>query len=246
MNNGPFKGANYFLRGLKLLSKPGIRLYVVIPFLINIILFTVLISFGIKYFGLLTEEFLPQLPNWLQWLDWLLWVIFLLATTLIAFYTFSLLANLVGAPFNGLLSEAVEYYLTGEKPPESGIKKMIVDFVPDIINELKKIAYSIAWAIPFLLLFLIPIVQLAAPFLWMLFTAWMLAMQYVDYPMANYKIKLKEVRKHLSDHRMMSLGFGGTTMLATMIPIGNFFVMPAAVAGATIFWVETLKDTKES
>ncbi len=246
MMSDPFTGANYFLRGLKLLNKPGVRLYVVIPFLINITLFSVLISLGIQYFGLLTEEIMPQLPDWLQWLDWLLWILFLFATTLISFYTFSLLANLVSAPFNGLLAEAVEHYLTDKKPPESGFRKMMEEFVPDIINELKKIAYFVAWAIPFLLLFLVPILQLAAPFLWMLFTAWMLTMQYADYPMANYKIRLKDVRKRLSAHRMQSLGFGGMTMLATMIPIGNFIVMPAAVAGATIFWVENLKDAPEN
>jgi len=242
MSNGPFTGANYFLRGLKLLNKPGVRLYVVIPLLINIILFSVLISLGIEYFDLLTQQIMPQLPDWLQWLDWILWIVFLLTTTMIAFYTFSLLANLVSAPFNGLLAEAVEHYLTGEKPPESGFKNLLVEFVPDMINELKKLAYFVTWSIPFLLLFLVPVVQLAAPFLWMMFTAWMLAMQYTDYPMSNYKIRLGDVRKRLSKHRMQSLGFGGITMLATMVPIGNFIVMPAAVAGATIFWVENLKD----
>ncbi len=244
MLSNPFTGANYFFRGLGLLSKPGVRLYVIIPLSINIIFFTILIVLGVEYFSLLTEQYMPQFPSWLQWLYWLIWPMYIAAILLIAFYTFSLLANLVAAPFNGLLSEAVEHYLTGEKPPESGWKQMLVDFVPDMINELKKIIYFIAWAIPFLVLFLIPVLQLAAPFLWILFTAWMLAMQYVDYPMANYKIRLKEVRQRLSEKRITSLGFGGITMLVTMIPVGNFIVMPAAVAGATIYWVEKLKDTK--
>jgi len=113
-----------------------------------------------------------------------------------------------------------------------------------VINELKKIIYFVAWAIPFLVLFLIPVLNLAAPFLWIFFTAWMLAMQYADYPMANYKIRLKEVRQRLGEKRITSLGFGGMTMLVTMIPIGNFIVMPAAVAGATIYWVEKLKNIK--
>ncbi|MCA4079158.1 sulfate transporter CysZ, partial [Pseudomonas kurunegalensis] len=34
-----------------------------------------------------------------------------------------------------------------------------------------------------------------------------------------------------------SLGFGGITYLALMIPGVNVVMMPAAVAGATLFWV---------
>jgi CysZ protein len=33
------------------------------------------------------------------------------------------------------------------------------------------------------------------------------------------------------------MGFGGATLVGTMIPIVNFIVMPAAVAGATALWV---------
>jgi CysZ protein len=244
MLSNPFTGANYFFRGLGLLTKPGVRLYVIIPLSINIILFAALIVFGVEYFNQLSEQYMPQLPDWLQWLYWLIWPMYIAAMLLIAFYTFSLLANLIAAPFNGLLSEAVEHHLTGEKPPESGWKQMLIDFVPDMINELKKIIYFVAWAIPFLVLFLVPVLQLAAPLLWIVFTSWMLAMQYTDYPMANYKIRLTEVRQRLGEKRMTSLGFGGMTMLVTMIPIGNFIVMPAAVAGATIYWVEKLKDAK--
>jgi CysZ protein len=36
---------------------------------------------------------------------------------------------------------------------------------------------------------------------------------------------------------LLAWGFGGLVMLCTMIPVVNFFVMPAAVAGATLIWV---------
>ena len=242
MFTNPFTGAGYFIRGLGLLFKPGIRIYVVIPLTINILLFSALIYFGMSHFGSLTEEYMPQLPDWLQWLYWPLLILFSLSFLLIAFYSFSLLANLVAAPFNGLLSEAVEHYLTGQKPPSSGIKQMLIDFIPDMINEVKKILYFILWAVPFLALFIIPAVQIIAPVLWIIFSSWMLAIQYCDYPMANYKLRLKDVKQSLARNKLMSLGFGGTTLVATMIPIGNFIVMPAAVAGATLFWVENLKN----
>ena len=42
--------------------------------------------------------------------------------------------------------------------------------------------------------------------------------------------------------RFAGLGFGAVVTLAITIPIVNLFVIPAAVAGATVFWVDQLKD----
>jgi CysZ protein len=41
----------------------------------------------------------------------------------------------------------------------------------------------------------------------------------------------------LRQKRWQSLGFGGVTYLALLIPGVNVLMMPAAVAGATLFWV---------
>ncbi|MFP3499407.1 sulfate transporter CysZ, partial [Pseudomonas sp. SIMBA_059] len=41
-----------------------------------------------------------------------------------------------------------------------------------------------------------------------------------------------------------SLGFGGITYLALMIPGVNVLMMPAAVAGATLFWVREKGDIR--
>jgi CysZ protein len=40
---------------------------------------------------------------------------------------------------------------------------------------------------------------------------------------------------------MMSLGFGLAVMISTVLPLVNFVIMPAAVAGATVMWIETRK-----
>ena len=53
------------------------------------------------------------LGAWLDWLRYLLWPLFVLTAVLLVFYTFSLLTNLIAAPFNGLLAEAVEKLAAG-------------------------------------------------------------------------------------------------------------------------------------
>ena len=94
----------------------------------------------------------------------------------------------------------------------------------------------ILWSIPFLImLFVIPII---GPIIWFLFTAWMMSLEYMDYPMGNHKLKFSEQRALQSRQRLFSLGFGGVTMGASMIPFVNFIVMPTAVIAATMIWVD--------
>ncbi|MEO5573693.1 MAG: sulfate transporter CysZ [Gammaproteobacteria bacterium] len=231
-------GAHYLLRGFKLILQPGLRRFVIMPLLVNTLIFVLLIGLGINQFDRLTNWMLAFLPAWMNWLEWLLWPLFALLTLVFSFFSFSLIANLIGAPFNGVLAEAVEQHLTGRKIENQPLLKTLLQLVPMLFRELLKIVYFLLWAVPFLILFLIPGINLFAPFLWMLFSAWMLALQYLDYPMGNHGLSFAEQRKKLRDRRFNSLGFGGATLLATLIPVVNFLVMPAAVAGATIMWVE--------
>lgn len=238
----PFTGMAYFFQGLKLIIRPGLRRYVAIPLAINVTLFGALIWFGAGQFEQLMNRLMPELPDWLQWSEWLLWVVFAVATLLILFFTFSLLANIIAAPFNGLLAEAVELHLTGQALDSGGgWQKMLRELVPTLIDELRKLLYLALWSLPFLLLFLIPVINLIAPFTWLAFSAWMLTVEYADYPMGNHGLRSDEQKQRLGEKRLLAMGFGGTVSVATMIPVFNFLVMPAAVAGATAMWVDQFK-----
>jgi len=68
----------------------------------------------------------------------------------------------------------------------------------------------------------------------------MMSVQYCDYPMDNHQFSFAAVKERLRRRRMTALGFGGLVSLMSSIPILNFFVVPAAVCGATVFWVREL------
>ncbi len=246
MANTPLDGAGYLFRGLGLIMKPGLRPFVLVPLLINIVIFSLLIWLGLDQFEGLMDRFLPSDESWLSWLRWLLWPLFAIALVLIIFYTFTVIANLIASPFNGLLAEKVELYLGGQLPKQpSGVKQVMKDVLPSILSELRKMGYFLLRAIPLLILFIIPGVNLLAPFLWMAFSAWFLAIEYGDYPMANHGLKFKNQKIRLKQTRLTALAFGGGLTLMMMIPLLNFLAMPAAVAGATVFWHERLKAVKE-
>jgi CysZ protein len=242
MTNNPISGAGYLLRGLSLITKPGIRPFVLIPLIINIVVFSLLIWLGVDQFEVFMDRFLPSDESWLAWLRWLLWPLFAIALMLIVFYTFTVIANFIAAPFNGLLAEKVERYLGGEPLEQSGgLKQLAKDILPSLLSELRKIGYFLLRAIPLLVLYLIPGINIFAPFLWLAFSAWFLALEYVDFPMANHGLLFKEQHQRLKQMRFAAMTFGGGVTLLMMIPILNFVAMPAAVAGATVFWRDRLE-----
>jgi CysZ protein len=187
------------------------------------------------------------MPSWLpEWLAsalmWILWPLFFLLLTLIVFFSFSVIANILAAPFNGPLAEAVEIRLSGQAPPAISWGQIIKDTPRMLFNEFRKLAYMLMWVIPLLLLSFIPVVNLASPLFWAVFSGWMLALDYHDFPMGNHQLMFTQQRSALRKRRALVLGFGLATLAATMVPVLNFLVIPAAVAGATALYVENLKQ----
>lgn len=244
MKNNPIAGFRHALSGLSLILQPRLRRFVIVPLLINILVFGLLIWGGSELFADLMARLLPE-DSWLSYLKWLLWPLFALTAVLVVFYTFTLIANLLAAPFNGLLAEKVEMLLTGKEIDQgSGWKQLLKDFLPSLYSEIRKLLYFVLRAVPLLILFLIPGVNIAAPFLWLAFNAWYLALEYSDYPMGNHGIRFREQRARLQGLRLNAMGFGTGLLLLMAIPGVNFLAMPAGVAGATALWTKELAESK--
>jgi len=234
-----FNGANYFLRGLSLITKPGVRRFVIIPLILNIIVFSLLIAYGYQQFGLLLDWLLPDPDSWFNWLRWVLIPVFGIVVAVAVFFLFTIVANFIGAPFNALLADAVEQHLTGGKYESGkGMREVIASVGPTMISELKKILYYLIITSPFLILFFVtlffPPLNLVVSVAGVLVTAWILSVQYCDYPFDNHEINFSDLRQRLGQKRFMTFGFGGAAMLMMAIPFINFIVMPTAVAGATM------------
>jgi len=242
MKNNPLAGFRHALSGLSLVFNPQLRRFVLIPLLINILVFSLLIWGGSELFADLMERLLPA-DSWMSYLEWLLWPLFALTAVLVVFYTFTVIANLIAAPFNGLLAEKVEMLLTGKEiNQDAGWKQLLKDLLPSLYSEIRKLLYFVLRAVPLLLLFLIPGVNIAAPFLWLAFNAWYLALEYGGYPMGNHSIQFREQHGQLKRVRLNALGFGAGVLLLMAIPGVNFLAMPAGVAGATALWTKELAD----
>jgi len=233
---------HYLFEGLGLIRQPGLRVYVIIPLIINVLVFFLLFGYGISLVdGWLTTA-MADLPEWMSFMYWLVWLLVVITAVLIWFFCFTIVANLIASPFNALLSVKVEERLTGEIQPGGNFKSLIAVLPRTLAREFSKLLYYLPRLIGLMLITIIPGVNFLAPFLWLLFGAWMMAVQYTDFGADNNNVSFKELRQRLSEERMTSLSFGIIVYLMIAIPLLNLVVMPAAVAGGTVFWVERLSD----
>jgi len=224
------KGINDCLSGFGLIFKSGIRRYVIIPLLINTALFGGAIYILYQQMDIWLEKLLP---DWLYWLEWLIVPLFFLTIILIVFFSFTLVANLISAPFNSYLSASVEQKLTGSKPENMVNEPVWKTVVRTVRAEIRKTVYFLLWLIPLALLTIIPVINVAAPFAWFLFAAWSFSIEYMDSPLGNRGMLFEEIRAYSRKNRMRSLGLGTGVFVMTSIPVLNFLAMPVAVCAAT-------------
>lgn len=241
-------GPLYLARGFALLREKALRRYVVIPIVINIVLIASLLAFAGWQLNDWLDYWLSGLPNWLHWLESILWWIGMILSTLVFCYVFTLLANLIASPFNGMLSARVEQLTTGTSP-ETGLS-LAGEMLDGITGECRRLRYYIGRAallgLLSLVLLFIPGANLAIAPLWFIFGAFMLAFEYLDQPMANRGLTFETKISRLRARRWRHLGFGSVVTLATAIPLANLVVMPAAVIGATLLYLETAEDAQRA
>lgn len=234
-------GARCLFQGFTWLTCPGVRRYVILPLLINLLLFAAAIALGARYFDAWLVHWISGLPHWLAWLTAVLWVVFALAAAVVLFYAFALLANLIAAPLDIFLAMRIEAMITGRRP-ETG-RSLTMDIVVGLRSQLQRLLYLV-WrmlliAVVGLVLLFVPLFGALTPLLWFVFTAWTLAIVYSDFPLSNRGVTFAEQRRLFRQKRARLFGFGAAAALCTMVPVVNFIIMPAAVAGATVLWTES-------
>ena len=233
MNTTPrLSGPGYFFAGLNMLLLPQLRWFVLMPLLINVLVFG-----GISYWvsgqfsqwmGVLTN----WLPEWLAFLEYLIWPLFFLMVVAMVFFTFTLVGNLIAAPFNALLAEKVQQ-MEGAELPELTMKDWLVILPRSIARELQRMAYYLPRALILLVLSFIPVV---GALLWFGFNGWMMSIQYCDYAADNRGVSFKQMMSRLKENNPSCWFFGSTINLMMLVPLLNLLIMPAAVVGATLYW----------
>ncbi|KTC89633.1 sulfate transporter CysZ [Fluoribacter dumoffii] len=228
-----FLGMLYPLKGIKYLLTPGLKRFILLPLAFNLMMFVGLF-YLVQHFVLpYAYYYLDKLPSWLSFLSSVLFIIFVLSYFLMFLSLFTVFFNLAAAPFNGLLSERTQNLLFQSTIPPIPFHKMV-------IRSIKRQGEFLGYFLPrFLImgiLFFIPLLQPIYPFLWFLFNAWILSIQYQDFAMDNNLVSFKDMRRKVAGNKMRSLGFGFSINLISFIPLLNLLTMPTAVIAGTLLY----------
>lgn len=235
--NNPFFAVKCLWQGVKLLNHPQLRKYLLIPLFINLVLYSGAFVMGYHFVAALLQQFIP---DWLHWLNWILWPLFFVSFLLIVFFTFTLVGNLIAAPYYSQLSAKVLQIINDQD-------QLIVEQPWNRIffGEMRRIGYILLRILPLLALFLVPVANLLAPVLWAVFAAKSIAMEFMAYPLENRGLPFPEQRQFLKQAKLGALSFGGIIGIALTLPVINLFVGQAAVIGATIYVNDLSKSTTE-
>lgn len=230
-------GPGYLLLGFRLLLRPGVRGFMLVPLLGNVLLYS--LAAALAFYGL--DSALDRwLPEGVDWLRWLLFPLLAMLLLTLAFFTFALLGNLVLAPFNGLLSERVEHSITGQadSAPDEAVAAAMWR---SLRQALRRLGYVAVRLLALFALGFVPFIGVIAVPLGLLLGAWLLALEFCDNPIGNWGWDPARQRRMMREHRAGFLGFGLAAMGLSLVPVVNLAVLPAAVAGMTAYCV-ALRD----
>ncbi|MFF9864045.1 EI24 domain-containing protein [Streptomyces sp. NPDC013953] len=151
----------------------------------------------------------------------------------LAVITFTAVTLLVGQPFYESLSEAVDRSEGGDVP-RSGLPlwRELWISARDSLRILVRVAF---YGILLFALGFIPVVgQTVVPVLGICVSGYFLAEELTAVALQRRGVELKERLALLRGRRMLTLGFGVPLALSYLVPFVAVFLMPGAVAGATL------------
>lgn len=238
MRTSPVSVLSCFSQAFQLIFSAGFRRFIVIPLLLNVLIFIVLSSATFNYAQTLFANIESHLPHWLVWIKWFLWPLLVLMMLIAYGYCFNLITTIIAAPFLGLLAEKIETQITGITPANESLSQLIPRTFK---RELTKLGYFLPRSFGMLLLIFalifLPGTNILGVVLGGLWGSWCLALQFCDYAADNHQIPFNQVRTQLGQQKLNSFAFGGLVLVGSMIPLINIVITPVAVAAGTIYWV---------
>jgi CysZ protein len=222
-------------------NNPGLLPYIIIPFLINVTVFSSAVYLGLDFFGTTVVEQLPQGDAW-YWaaLYWLLWTLAVLVTAVLVFFTFTVVGNLIASPFNDLLSERTEEVLSGQISDELfSIGRFLSDAWQTVLMEAKKMSIFVVAMLLILPLNLVPGVGNGIyTILAVSLTLFFLSFEYLGFVMVRKRKFFSEQKSYIFARKFLMLGFSCGVMALLMIPFFQMLCIPLAVIGITRLWCE--------
>lgn len=248
-------GLWYPARALRLLvTSLSLLKFAVLPMLINVAVFVLGFVVGGRFWADFIARFQPSEQTWflaaLMWIAWILaWILGFVLYLLICFLLFTLLGNLIAAPFVDLLSERTEERLLGTKdevPFSFGL--LLRDTGVLLLEEGRKVLVWLVFMVCILPLLLVPVAgQAAFVILSTGFSVYFLGLAFVDFPLARRRMPFAMKRAFAWRNRWRLLGLGSAIYVTLLVPVVGFACLPiSAVAGTWLFCDQATEDERRN
>ncbi|MGW0736909.1 EI24 domain-containing protein [Streptomyces sp. NPDC002851] len=166
---------------------------------------------------------------------------------LLAVLTFTAVTLLVGQPFYEALSERVDKDQSPDGTAPSTDLPLWRDLWISARDSLRILVRALGWALLLFALGFIPVLgQTVVPVIGFFVTGFFLAQELVSVPLQRRGEAARAQLALLRGNRMVTWGFGVPLGLCFLIPFVAVFLMPGAVAGATLMVRDLRHENDES
>lgn len=230
----PFRAAKFLTQHKKLIP------YVIIPALINVVLFALSFYLLVTHAGDLVDWLWekPVVDGTLGYLLLALWyvvyVLSLLVAVVLSYVVVLVAGGIVASPFNDVLSEHTERILRGVDELPHNDEALIAGLLRSVVSSTFIALLYAAVMIPVLLLNLIPGAgNAASTVLSACVSAFFVSLEYTDPTLERHRVPLKRKFGLIWSNLPLTGAFGLGTSLLLWVPLMNFICMPIAVIGGT-------------
>ncbi|MFD9906626.1 EI24 domain-containing protein [Streptomyces sp. NPDC059063] len=160
---------------------------------------------------------------------------------LLSVVSFTAVTLLIGEPFYESLSEQVDISVAGFAP-ESGLP-LWRDLWISLRDSLRIVVRAALWSVLLFALGFVPVVgQTVIPVLGFLVTGFFLVEELTAVALQRRGVQLRERLALLRSRKSLAWGFGAPLAVVFLVPFVAVFLMPGAVAGATLMARELLGE----
>lgn len=230
----PFRSIKFFF------SHPVLIRYSITPMIINLIIYGSVFFFTYRWLIGSLESWLGINTGgagfWLQFLHIILLIISFLLLLFICYLVFTILGNLITAPFNEEISQRVEEIVAKESLHKMGFWE---DAYISIKGEAEKLVFYLFFLFLIFLLNFIPVIgNIFSAVIGTIFSFYYNALDFLDYPMTRKKMRFKQKLKVTRSGKLLTYGFGCAAFLMMFLPVVNVFMKPILVVAGTSLYYE--------
>lgn len=175
---------------------------------------------------------------------WLFFIVAGAVFVLFTWVTFVIVVNIVGAPWMDALCARVEALAGGHVGDQAGgVRQQFSELATGIKHSLIRLVVYVTGAVVLLLAEWISggvgtVVVAPVGILWSIV---FVALEFADIPESRRWMTMSEKVGVLGRNKAAMLGFGSTAYLALMVPILNVLIIPCAVTGMTLLYLEQVE-----